>query len=166
MTQAEFEHEAEALRRLSLQVAAGMKCMGDEAEDVAQDSMIRLWLLHAEVRTTVDARRLLTVITRHIIIDMRRARGYACISIDSHKEDTGSPSPHETLENKEWEEWLARRIRRLPKTEYQILHLRQEEHLENEQIAALLGTTVASVATLLSRSRKRLLEEIKSRNNQ
>lgn len=54
----------------------------------------------------------------------------------------------------------------LPGTEYTVLHLRQVEGLDNKAIALRLGIEERSVATLLSRARRRLLEEIKKRRNQ
>lgn len=54
----------------------------------------------------------------------------------------------------------------LPGTEYTVLHLRQVEGLDNKAIALRLGIEERSVATLLSRARRRLLEEIRKRRNQ
>ena len=61
------------------------------------------------------------------------------------------------------EEWLRRKLDRLPSSEYQVLHLRQVERKTNREIAAILGIEVTSVATLLSRARQKLMEDIRKR---
>lgn len=53
----------------------------------------------------------------------------------------------------------------LPPKEYQILRMRQVEQLSNGEIAKLLGIEKTSVATLLSRARIKLFNEIKRRIN-
>lgn len=70
------------------------------------------------------------------------------------------------LEEQENNEWLRKQLAGLPSTEYTVLHLRQVEGLDNKTIAYRLGIEERSVATLLSRARHRLLEEIKKRRKQ
>ena len=72
-------------------------------------------------------------------------------------------SPSDVLEAKENLEWLERKIKDLPTTEYTILYMRQVEQRPNEEISHLLGIASTSVSTLLARARRRLLEDIKRR---
>ena len=51
----------------------------------------------------------------------------------------------------------------LPSTEYQVLHLRQVERKTDQQIAAILGIGNASVPTLLSRARRKLMQAMLAR---
>ena len=46
----------------------------------------------------------------------------------------------------------------------QVMHLRQTERRTNEQIAAILGISKDSVATVLSSARRKLFKQIKERN--
>ena len=75
---------------------------------------------------------------------------------------TAAPDAH--LEQADNEEWLHRRLASLPSMQYQVLRLRQVEQKSHAEIAAILGTTPHSVATLLSRARQQLLEAIRRRN--
>lgn len=56
------------------------------------------------------------------------------------------------------------RIEQLPPREMQVMHLRQTERRTNEQIAAILGISKDSVATVLSSARRKLFKQIKERN--
>lgn len=55
------------------------------------------------------------------------------------------------------------KIAALPPTEHLILKLRQVERKSNEEIARMLGIEQSSVVTLLSRARKKILNEINKR---
>ena len=61
------------------------------------------------------------------------------------------------------ERWLEQRMQALPSTEYQVLHLRQVERKTDQQIAAILGIGIASVPTLLSRARRKLMQAMLAR---
>ena len=57
-------------------------------------------------------------------------------------------------------EWLKNKLAQLPSTEYKILRLRQIERKTYDEIATMLGISPASVSTLLSRARNKILCEI------
>ena len=78
--------------------------------------------------------------------------------------DGFSASPHEELETKENDEWLASRLQQLPTTQRTLLYLRQVERKSHEELATLLGIEITSVSTLLAKARRTMLEEIKRRN--
>lgn len=67
------------------------------------------------------------------------------------------------METKDNLAWLERKLQDLPSTEYALLHMRQVERLSAKEMARRLGIRETSVATLLSRARRRLLEEIRKR---
>ena len=68
------------------------------------------------------------------------------------------------LEDETIDEWLQQRLSQLPSTQHAVLYMRQVEHRSSVEISRLLGVSEASVRTLLSRARRKLLEEIKKRN--
>ena len=72
-------------------------------------------------------------------------------------------SPEDALVMNDDEKLLEAELEKLPSTEYEVLRLRQVELRSGKEIADILGITEASVRTLLSRARRRLLEEIKKR---
>ena len=77
--------------------------------------------------------------------------------------DERNAQPDVVLENAENERWFESKCRSLPSTEYRVLNLRQVERRSDEEIAAILGIGVASVPTLLSRARRKLLEAVRKR---
>ena len=155
--------QATALRRKAVESSRRYGASAEEAEDIAQETMIRLW----QVCPRIDTRQKAEAFAHNLTIDwLRREKRRApqeeipAESSDSHCQADAH------LEEQETDEWLRKQLADLPSTEYTVLHLRQVEELDNGAIAQRLGIEERSVATLLSRARRRLLEEIKKRRNQ
>lgn len=159
--------QATTLRRKAVESSRRHGAPAEEAEDIAQETMIRLWQVCPRIDTRQKAEALAVRIAHNLTIDwLRREKRRApqeeipAESSDSHCQADAH------LEEQETDEWLARQMAGLPGTEYTVLHLRQVEGLDNKAIALRLGIEERSVATLLSRARRRLLEEIRKRRNQ
>ena len=68
------------------------------------------------------------------------------------------------LEEKENAEWLEDSIAGLPAAQMQILRMSQQDGLENNEIAEVLGISEVTVRTALCKARKNLLERLIKRN--
>lgn len=162
MTDNEFTDIATELRELALKKGRGYPLATNDADDIAQETMLRLWALRRKVNSLRHARGLAVCIAAHLAIDRLRRR--RTVSDDFIvNEQPSSNDPETDLELKVNDEWLEKELSRLPSTEYQVLHLRQVEGKTNEEIASIIGITPQSVATLLSRARRKLMEKIKRR---
>ena len=163
MERSAFERMARSWREKALGVSLNCGAGRDEAEDIAQDVMLRLWQMHDELDRYDSVEALAALMARHLLRNHQRRRspetlGEAIVvSLNA--------SPHDMLEMKENDEWLTARLQQLPTTQRTLLYLRQVERRSHEEIARLLGIEVTSVSTLLARTRRTLLEEIKRRNN-
>ena len=157
------------LRNIALGYARRYLARADDADDAASDAMLRLWAVHDSLRDTAHAARLAAVIARNVAIDMLRRRRPTSISGDeAHtswllQQESDNNTPESQLEWKEDELWLRQRIEQPPR-EMQVMRLRQTERRTNEQIAAILGISKDSVATMLSSARRKLFNQIKERN--
>lgn len=159
MTQREFEVMASPMRQRALQAA---QCCGvDEstAQDIAQDTLLKLWTMHNSLNSGDRLPALAATISRHLAIDYCRTNRKT-VPIDALK-NTVKPDAETRIDVQEREQWLMRKIATLPPTEHQVLKMRQVEGRTNEEIAALLGITPDSVKTLLSRARKKMLEHFR-----
>ena len=165
MTDKEFTEIAPSLSSAALHAAQTRGVSMAEAEDVAQDTMMRLWTLRDSLNSPGHARALAVVVARNRACDGLRAQ--ATVSIDALSQGIhleASTATDRALEVTEADAWLQRRLDALPSLQYQVLHLRQVEGKTNGEIAAILAISTASVATLLSRARHKLLEQIRRRN--
>lgn len=131
----------------------------DEAEDVAQDTMLKLWALHDELDRYQSVTGLTRVIARNLTIDMHRNRRTISLEAASSSLPASERFADSDIISREEESFLNQRLLQLPPKQYQVLVMRQVEHRSYEEIAALLGIEVNSAKVLLSRARKWMLKQ-------
>ena len=153
---------ARTWREKALEVSMHYGAGKDEAEDIAQDVMLRLWQMHDELDQYRSVEALVSLMARHQLRNHQRRKPSE--ALDEAMIVSMNTSPHEELEIRENEEWLLSKLQQLPTTQRTLLYMRQVERKSHEEIAILLGIEVTSVSTLLARARRTLLEEIKRRN--
>ena len=158
MKKGAFEQQASRLRAIALQASASAGADADMAQDIAQETIIRLWQMRDDPRLCKPDGYAATI-ARHLTLNYLRSRQPLPVD-ERHTALQSTPSPLDIMIQREEEQWLQQRIRDLPPTQHAVLHLRQVEHRTNTQIAALLGIKETSVSTLLARARRQLLEEI------
>lgn len=165
MSEKEFESVAVKLREKA--VATCRACGADlmQAEDVAQDVLLRLW----QLRDTLDKYRsleaLVVVMARHNLAMLHRNdNSVPIMEINAKQLRSQLVAPDDSLISSQEAAWLNKAMRRLPSTQYAVLHMRQVECLSYDEIARRLGIESSSARCLLSRARLKLLDEIKKRN--
>ena len=138
MEQAEFEHIATSVRQRAFATALAFTGDRDESEDIAQETMLKLWTLRSRINS---------------------------LSLDGDRNviDNNTVSPDRAIEDKETLAWLENCLAALPSTEYQILWLRQVERKSHDEIARIVGVRKTSIPTILSRARLKMLNEFKKR---
>ena len=161
MKKSAFELQARTWREKVLSISRHYGADKDEAEDIAQDVMLRLWQMHEELERFQSIEAIVTLMAKHLLRNRQRRRPLDTLDAVVVSQDT---SPHDELEMKENEEWLTAKLHQLPTTQRTLLYMRQVERRSHEEIARLLGIETTSVSTLLARARRAILEEIKRRN--
>src|SRR3712207_2734238 len=144
-----FIIHAQHLRQTAIQVSRRCGTPCDEAQDIAQETVVRLWQLLDSVADKQRAEALAARIARNMSIDYlrrnRRATGLNTAHLAQRAAST--PRPDELLEVHDDMAWLHAQLAALPSTEYTILHMRQVEGCSNDEIARRLGLQTASVST-------------------
>jgi len=158
-------------------VAFGITRSAPDAEEVVQDVFTSLVRAAGgfEGRSAL-ATWLYRVATNAALARRRRKRAQLEVSLEdclpTFKDDghragdrtfllaDWSPGPHEALLSGETRRVLERALDRLPRHFRAVLVLRDVEELSNEETAAALGDSVASVKSRLHRARMALREEL------
>jgi RNA polymerase sigma-70 factor (ECF subfamily) len=139
------------------------RILGDEteAEDVAQDAMLRLWRQAGDWRAG-EARisTWLYRVTHNLCIDRIRKRRPTATIEDVAEPADPTPSALERLANSEASRALARAIRALPERQRQAVVLRHFEELSNPEIGERLDCSVEAVESLLARARRQLTADM------
>ena len=160
MNERAFEEMAPMLQRRAMETSRSYGATQMEAEDVAQDVLLRLWQMHDELDRFRSLEAVATTMARWATLNLRRRKPMTGLQDNRSLSDS---SPDKQLEEQEDEQWLQNRLAELPSTQHAILVMRQVEQRSSQEIARLLCITEASVRTLLARARHTLLEELKKR---
>lgn len=168
MTATEFEHRARMLRPQMLGVALAFFREREDAEDALQEAMIRLWTYCKEMDASRDIEALAVRVTKSSCVDLYRQQrrctvGMSRIAVPLGKEPKaeGTPSPQEVLEAREAEEALNTALQKLSPRERELFGMRQLEDMTVDEISLSTGIAKASVKSMISMARKKLLTELK-----
>ena len=145
MTAEEYKQQAESLRIQLIGVAQRYMGTMDEAEDIVQDAMLKLWLMRENLTLPVEG--IAIVITRNLCIDSLR-RKQPTIDISQLPEEEDVSDDGEQIEQ------MLKVIDTLPSAQRTILRMRHLQGMEMREIAMVLGSSEVAVRKTLSRARK------------
>ena len=122
----------------------------EEAEDVVQDALLRLWQLRED--DILNAESLAKVITRNLSIDLVRRKR---VMVDM---DESLLEMDEEYQNEEQVERVMNLIGQLPTMQQTVFRLRHIEGMQMADIARIAGTTEQAVRQSISRARRTILK--------
>ena len=164
MEQQKFEIEAKRMRPALLRMATHYTEDTDEAEDVVQETLLKLWFLRDRLSQYRNVEALALVITKHLCINRKRGKHLVTVSLEEGLTIIGEQSPERRLMDEERMQELLELIATLPDLQQSILKMKHIEGMEVEEIARLTGSTPIAVRTNLSRARKKVREQFMKRN--
>ncbi|MBO4549243.1 MAG: sigma-70 family RNA polymerase sigma factor [Bacteroidaceae bacterium] len=135
-----------------------------EAEDNAQDTLLRLWTIRERLDEVRSVQALTYAICKNLCISKLRKRKIIPMELSDEIRLISTHDSGWMLEEKENAQWLEDSIAGLPSSQMQILRMSQQDGLENSEIAEVLGISETTVRTALCKARKNLLEKLMKRN--
>ena len=158
---------AERLAPRLLSYSARLLGDRDEAEDVVQETLVRLWRKAPQWQP--GGARVLTWCYRvagNLCTDrLRRRRRQAPLEATGDPADT-RPGPVEDLTARERIGALDAALARLPERQAQAVILRHIEGLPNPDIAAAMDMTVSAVESLIARGKRALQADLATRREE
>jgi RNA polymerase sigma-70 factor (ECF subfamily) len=135
--------------------AWGMTRQAQEAEDVVQESLLRLYrvLRSGGLRDAAGARSLVFATAHNLCVDHLRRRRRV-VPLDERR----SPRASEAAESALLQEQVQRAMTELPESQRSALMLREFGELSYEEIATALNANRGEVRTWIYRARKRLAQ--------
>jgi len=129
-----------------------------EAEEVAQEAMMRLWRQAPDWRAgEAKVSSWLYRVTANLCIDRRRRARGGMLALDAVPEPPDPrPGPAERLQARARAEALQAALDGLPERQRQAVVLRHIEGLANPEIAGIMGASVEAVESLTTRGRRAL----------
>ena len=157
MTEQEYIHEAPRIRKLMLDNAMRFLDSVEDAKDVVQNCLMKLWLMRDKVRlATLDA--LSVKIVRHQCLDFLKKKNRCKLCDLEAVEETQEADDIETPEMlEEQDQRLMRSLEKVPSRRRMLLELMYLKGKDVETIAQVMGMSADNVRKNLSRARKMLL---------
>ena len=148
--------EVKAVRPTLLSVARGILGSDEEAEDVVQDAMLRLWQLRDEPIRNV--RGFARVVVRNLSLSKVRQRR---VTVDIARADVANDDESESAKNEQIDR-MMKLVDALPTMQQTVLRMRHMQEMTMADIASLIGTSEAAVRQSLSRARRSIIEQFKT----
>ena len=165
MDRQQFERTVAVYRRDFHALALKILGNSDDAEDVAQETLLRLWDIADRLGDYTSVKSLGMLVTRNKCIDrIRAARPTAPLDEADGPDDEAPPPDHRLIEA-DAERTRNRLLDQLPEMQRRVITLRHVEGLDTPEIAEITGQREDAVRVTLSRARRRLKELFLNQRN-
>ena len=147
----DIQSELELIRPKLLSTARRIMGDSDEAEDVVQDALLKLWTLRATLIRPIEP--FATVLVRNLALNHLRRHKHKIESLSSieQMEDVAPPSTDDEPTAR-----LMSMVEKLPERQRLILRLHDMDGLDFEQISLITGTPATALRQQASRTRRHL----------
>lgn len=157
MTRQEYEHIVPELRPRLKDI--GRQFFGDEemAEDIAQETLMRLWLLRERIASLTDIKPLAVRMAKNLCVSEWRKQKVR----QGNALQAEFPAHEDTQRNMELKDEIARlrqAVSQLKPAEQRLFRMRHEAEMDIQQISAVTGIGVRSVSAMLSTAKRKLSE--------
>jgi RNA polymerase sigma-70 factor, ECF subfamily len=134
-----------------------------EAQDVAQEALVRLWTHRDEIETSLAGVWLLRT-TRNLCIDRLRRRSVRAEVADGpdvlERQAGSAPDPERIAGSGEASRALLRALEDLSEADRTVIVMREVQGLPYDEIASTLGVPLGTLKARLHRARERLRTEL------
>ncbi len=144
-------------RHVPAMLALARRILGNaaDAEDVAQEAMLRVWTNAPRWRPLASVRTWLTRVAVNLCLDRKRRASWVRLEAAG---DIADPAPRaeQVIDSRERARQVAAAIAKLPARQRAAIALTYDKGMSNAQVAEVLETSVSAVETLLVRARQSL----------
>lgn len=128
-----------------------------EAEDVVQETLIRIWNKRDEWKTLESVEAYGLTVCRNLAIDHNKHAARRNLTIDESRDETPARrTPYEELDAKERASIVKKLMDNLPETQRAIMELRNVEGKTYQEISEILNLSEEQVKVYLFRARQKI----------
>lgn len=160
MTNQEFEILARRLRITMLHSAERLLGSRDEAEDVVQEALLKLWAMRDRLGDYRSPEALARIVVKRLSLNVLRNYGRHPM-VELRAEYEGDTEADE--QSRERIRTLLEAVDRLPSKQQMILRMKHIEGMETEEIAEVAQMSIDAIYQNLSRARRAVLNKFKQK---
>jgi RNA polymerase sigma factor (sigma-70 family) len=153
-----FKEQVLSLQDNLYRLAYSMLHNREEAEDMVQETLIKLWSKRETLDELDNVKFYCLKIIKNHCLDKIKLRKSMVGEIESMKIPSSGSSPQESLEIKNMVATVNEIIKLLPEQQRIVVHLRNIEELSMEEIASITEMSINNIRVTLSRARKSINE--------
>ena len=157
MTRQEYEHIVPELRPRLKNI--GRQFFGNEgiAEDIVQETLMRLWMLHERIASLTDIEPLAVRMAKNLCVSEWRKQKVRQ-GKDLEVELPALEDIQHDMELKEEIKRLYQAVSQLKPAEQRLFRMRHEAEMDIQQISAMTGIGARSISAILSTAKRKLQE--------
>lgn len=165
MTATEFCNRVLPLKDKLYRLARRILINNQDAEDAVQEVFYKLWAKNEELATLKSMEAFAMTVTKNLCLDRVKSKGYHTAEMNVWHEADEESSPEMMTELKDEISEIQRIINRLPAQQRMIIHLRDVEGLEFDEIEDIMNMKTNAIRVSLSRARKAVREQLTATHN-
>jgi RNA polymerase sigma-70 factor (ECF subfamily) len=149
------------LKNKLLRVAFSVVRQMEEAEDIVQEVMLKIWNKRSDWLSLNNCEGYCIVMTRNMSIDFLRRKKSPFLPLDEAQQVSAKEeNPLEKMSNQEGVADIRQAMQSLPEPQFLALQLREVEGKSYAEIAATLNLTNEQVKTNIHRARNSLRRQL------
>jgi RNA polymerase sigma factor (sigma-70 family) len=158
MSPQEFENIVPELRQLMVKVGCDFFGNQTDAEDVAQEGLIRLWNFCERLDARRNMEALAIRVAKNVCVETFRKRSNNTITLDDRLEDNTTADAN--LDAEDTQHKIDEAIERLSPREQELFRKRHIEGHTAEEIANETGIPKPSVKSIISMAKRKLIKDL------
>lgn len=160
MTLETFKIEVLPLKNKLYRLAKRLLGNMQEAEDVVQEVFLRLWARKDRLEELKSIEAFAMTITKNLSLDKLKSKGYRLDDLTERNEEIMNITPYKSLELNDSYKKVLKIIDTLPEQQRLIIHMRDIEEYDFDEIADIMKLSVNTIRVNLSRARKKVRETL------
>ena len=159
----DFRHNILPLKNIVFRTALRIVLNREEAEDIVQDTLVKLWERREELGKVENLEAFALTMARNLALDRKEKMDNRHVTFDNEvhdRPDENTEGADKMLAHKETTGAIAQIINSLPEKQRTIIQLRDIEGKSYQEIANTLSISESDVKVTLFRARQAMKEKI------
>lgn len=168
MEELRFRNDILPLKNKLYRLALRITLDSAEAEDIVQETMIKVWNQRDQLDTVLSVEAYCMTICRNMALDRKERKESQNQELTQEMQENcllDSSTPHESLVQEERLQIVHQLLNGLPLNYREVMQLRDIEGKTYKEIAQILSLTEEQVKVNLFRARQRIREQFKDIEN-
>ena len=161
MEKVSFRNDVLPLKNQLFRLALRITLNKEEAEDIVQDTLIKVWNKREELRGVESIEAYCMTVCRNLALDRHEKKEAQNLSLEANEIDAADNSftPDEQLERDEKLRKVHELFNQLPERQRTIMQLRDIEEKSYREIATIMGVSEEVVKVTLFRARQAIRKQ-------